>query len=82
MTSKMFLDILGVITTSKLGILKTFQGGGAVSAPPPMSSRVNTFIILSLTSSNIVVTCCHVGHRIESRDTFVKDIIEDEINKF
>ena len=36
----MFLDIVGVITTSKLSILSTFQGG-AVSAPPPMSSRVN-----------------------------------------
>ena len=30
----MFLDIVGVITTSKLSILSTFQGG-AVSAPPP-----------------------------------------------
>ena len=34
MASKMFLDIVGVITTSKLSILSTFQGG-AVSAPPP-----------------------------------------------
>ena len=34
MTSKMFLDIVGVITTSKLSILKTFQGG-APGAPPP-----------------------------------------------
>ena len=33
MTSKMFLDIVGVITTSKLSILKTFQGG-APGAPP------------------------------------------------
>ena len=39
MAPKMFLDIVGVITTSKLSILSTFQGG-AVSAPP-MSSRVN-----------------------------------------
>ena len=38
MTQKMFLDIVGVITTSKLSILSTFQGGD-VSAPP-MSSRV------------------------------------------
>ena len=38
----MFLDIVGVITTSKLSILSTFQGG-AVSAPPPMSSRVKSF---------------------------------------
>ena len=30
----MFLDMVGVITTSKLSILSTFQGG-AVSAPPP-----------------------------------------------
>ena len=29
----MFLDIVGVITTSKLSIFNTFQGG-AVSAPP------------------------------------------------
>ena len=36
----MFLDIVGVITTSKLNILSTFQGGGAPGAPP-MSSRVN-----------------------------------------
>ena len=42
MTSKMFLDMVGVITTSKLSILSTFQGG-AVSAPP-MSSRVKTLI--------------------------------------
>ena len=41
MTSKMFLDIVGVITTSKLSILSTFQGG-AVSAPP-MSSRVKKY---------------------------------------
>ena len=41
----MILDIVGVITTSKLGILKTFQGG--LFQPPPscqigliMSSRV------------------------------------------
>ena len=34
----MFLDIAGVITTSKLSILSTFQGGGCFS--PPMSSRV------------------------------------------
>ena len=40
MTSKMFLDIVGVITTSKLSILSAFQGGGG-SKPPPMSSRVN-----------------------------------------
>ena len=33
MTSKMFLDIVGVITISKLSILSTFKGG-AVSAPP------------------------------------------------
>ena len=34
MTSKMFLDITeSVITTSKLSILKTFQGG-ALGAPP------------------------------------------------
>ena len=32
----MFLDIVGVITTSKLSILSTFQGGGAETA-----SRVN-----------------------------------------
>ena len=31
MTSKLFLDILGIITTSKLSILKTLQGG-ALSA--------------------------------------------------
>ena len=39
MTSKMFLDIVGVITTSKLSILSTFQGG--LPEPTPMSSRVN-----------------------------------------
>ena len=38
MTSKMFLDIVGVITTSKLSILSTFEGG--LFQPPPMSSRV------------------------------------------
>ena len=32
MTSKMFLDIVGVIITSKLSILSTFQGG---AQPPP-----------------------------------------------
>ena len=37
MTSKMFLDIVGVLTTSKLSILNTFQGG-AVSAPPHVKS--------------------------------------------
>ena len=37
MTSKMFLDIVGVITTSKLNI-EHFSGGG--SGSPPMSSRV------------------------------------------
>ena len=30
----MFLDIVGVITTSKLSILSTFQGGGCFSPPP------------------------------------------------
>ena len=40
MTSKMFLDIVGVITTLKLSILSTFQGGG-LREPHPMSSRVN-----------------------------------------
>ena len=39
MTSKMFLDIIGVITTSRLSIL-TFQGG-APGAPPPCQIRVN-----------------------------------------
>ena len=39
MTSKMFLDIIGVITTSRLSIL-TFQGGGSWS-PPPCQIRVN-----------------------------------------
>ena len=39
MTSKMFLDIVGVITASKLSILSTFQGGAP--GAPPMSSRVN-----------------------------------------
>ena len=34
MAPKMFLDIVGVITTSKLSILKTFQGG-APGAPTP-----------------------------------------------
>ena len=34
----MFLDIVGVITTSKLSILSTFQGGAP--GAPPMSSRV------------------------------------------
>ena len=37
MTSKMFLDVVGVITTLKLSILSTFRGGGggAPGAPPP-----------------------------------------------
>ena len=35
MTSKMFLDIVGVMRTSKLSILTTFQG------EPHMSNRVN-----------------------------------------
>ena len=39
MTSKMFLDIVGVITRSKVSILSTFQEG-APGAPPTMSSRV------------------------------------------
>ena len=34
MTQKMFLDIVGVITTSKISILKTFQGGGAPGVHP------------------------------------------------
>ena len=34
--SKMFLDIVGIMTTSKLSILKTFQVGGL----PHMSNRV------------------------------------------
>ena len=33
MTPKMFLDIVGFITTSKISILKTFQGGGSWSPP-------------------------------------------------
>ena len=33
MTPKMFLDIVEVITTSKLNIFKTFQGGGSWSHP-------------------------------------------------
>ena len=40
MTLKMFLDIVGVITTSKLGILKTFQGGGLFQ-PHLISNRVS-----------------------------------------
>ena len=35
MASKMFLDIVGVMRTSKFSILTTFQG------EPHMSSRVN-----------------------------------------
>ena len=31
----MFLDIEGVITTSKISIFKIFQGEGAPGAPPP-----------------------------------------------
>ena len=42
MTSKMFLDIVGVITTSKLSILKTFQGG----LFNPMSNRVKNIICI------------------------------------
>ena len=40
----MFLDIVGVITTSKLNILSTFQGGAP--GAPPMSSRVNKCPVL------------------------------------
>ena len=43
MTSKMFLDIVGVITTSKLCILSTFQGG--LSAPPPCQVGLNCYLI-------------------------------------
>ena len=39
MTPKMFLDIVGVITTSNISILKTFQGG--LLEPPLMTNRVN-----------------------------------------
>ena len=39
MTSKLFPYIEGVIATSKLSILSTFQGGGAPGAPL-VSSRV------------------------------------------
>ena len=42
----MFLDMVGVITTSKLSILSTFQGG--LPEPPPMSSRVNNKIIFEI----------------------------------
>ena len=35
MTSKMFLDVVGVITTLKLSILSTFLGGGVIPEPPP-----------------------------------------------
>ena len=38
----MFLDIVGVNTTSKLSILSTFQGGAP--GAPPMSSRVKVMI--------------------------------------
>ena len=41
----MFLDMVGVITTSKLSILSTFQGG--IPEPPSMSSRVNLEAIQS-----------------------------------
>ena len=40
---------------------------------------LGTFIILSLASSNIVITYHHFCRRTDGdRDTFVKDIIEDD----
>ena len=33
-TLKLFVDIVRVIKTSKLSILKTFQGGGLLEPPP------------------------------------------------
>ena len=42
----MFLDIVGVITTSKLSILSTFQGG-APGAPPPCQVGLRMFFFLN-----------------------------------
>ena len=47
MTSKMFLDIVGVITTSKLSILSTFQGGGSGSPPPCQVGLIPPTYLLS-----------------------------------
>ena len=44
MTTKMFLDIVGVITTSKLSILETFQGG--LLEPPPFQIGLIYFLTL------------------------------------
>ena len=44
MTPKMFLDIVGFITTSKISILKTFQGGGLLE-PPLMSNSVKICLL-------------------------------------
>ena len=50
----MFLDILGVITTSKLSILNTFQGG--LLEPPLMSSRVNIVPIILLQIVDVILS--------------------------
>ena len=55
MTSKMFLDIVRVITTSKLGILRTFQGGGLFQ-PPLMSNRNKCLQV----SSSVVKRCSYL----------------------
>ena len=51
MSSKIFLDIVGVITTSKLGILNTFQG--TLSKLNPLFSSSSVFLtILKLHSGD------------------------------
>ena len=54
MTSKMFLDIVGVITTSKLNILSTFQGGLREPTPPcQVGLKVINMIAAKLQSTKL-----------------------------
>ena len=76
MTSRMFLYIVGVITISKLIILKTFQRA------PPMSNRVNIRIRKWLTTfSKIFVPVDHQHNREMCKDSLVTQEISCNIHE-
>ena len=71
MTSKMFQDIVGIITTSKLGIFKTFQGGRLFQPPScqiglrktllKIFSRIKKYTVFFYMTSFALVLCMMMG---------------------
>ena len=67
MTQKMFLDILGVLTTSKFSILNTFQGGGSWSPSRVVGLRNDYWLVMITTKYKPINFWCQL---------FIQDIFK------